>query len=403
MRQAAVEEHVGRGENRRAVHVVLHLLGGLVAEAHRAHAAIAGERGDRPLLRHRAAADAVHRLQPALGRAGDDVDDVAQVALHRARRAEAVQGVDDEIGVAQPAVAVIPGPARARRLGDRGRHRGDHRARVFERIELQRDGRADDGLLPFEGDAEVAHPFAPVADRLFDEAPPHVRDRALHRLVRAEQQRDRVFEEERGLLADRRDGGVGGEPQHEVGADVADVVAAAGGGHRLGAAVVGGAQPHAHARVAGDAPDLPHQGHGAEHAPVLTEPRGAVGDLDGAAQLVVQPRHQDRRVGEVFLLVARGVDQVHAEEAEVRLGGARCSSEQNAGSPSNRGKQVQTISPAGSTRAPIVPFPTRARSSEVMEWCRGPRSAGAPGATAGGCGAACPRRRSACAPPSETR
>jgi hypothetical protein len=41
--QALVEEDVRRGEDRRAVDVVLHLGIGLVADAHRAHAAIAGQ------------------------------------------------------------------------------------------------------------------------------------------------------------------------------------------------------------------------------------------------------------------------------------------------------------------------------------------------------------------------
>src|SRR5262249_25968622 len=38
---------------------------------------------------------------------------------------------------------------------------------------------------------------------------------------------------------------------------------------------------------------------------------------------------------------------------------------QNCGSPAKRGKQAQTICPRPSMSAPIVPFPIRARSSDV--------------------------------------
>src|SRR5260221_7132548 len=41
------------------------------------------------------------------------------------------------------------------------------------------------------------------------------------------------------------------------------------------------------------------------------------------------------------------------------------SSVQNTGSPSNRGKQAQTISPLGSISAASAPLPTSARSSDV--------------------------------------
>ena len=50
--QPLVEEQLRRREDHRAVHVVLHLFGGQIAEAHRAHAAITRQRR-RDLLRRR--------------------------------------------------------------------------------------------------------------------------------------------------------------------------------------------------------------------------------------------------------------------------------------------------------------------------------------------------------------
>ena len=106
----------------------------------------------------------IQRRSPSAARPPvvDDVDDVAEVLLHRAGRAEPVQRVDDEIRVAQPAVAVVPVALRVRRLRDRGGQRGDDRAGLLEVAQLQRDRGADHRLLPVERDRQRAHPVAPV-------------------------------------------------------------------------------------------------------------------------------------------------------------------------------------------------------------------------------------------------
>ena len=65
--QPLVEERLDVGQDDLAIGVVLDLLIGLVADAHRPHAAIAGEAGLDPLDQRRLAADAVERLDmPAL-------------------------------------------------------------------------------------------------------------------------------------------------------------------------------------------------------------------------------------------------------------------------------------------------------------------------------------------------
>ena len=74
--QPLVEEQLRRGEDHRAVHVVLNLFRGEIAEAHRPHAAIPDERRRDLLLGARIAGDAVQRLQRVGGRRCDDVVDV---------------------------------------------------------------------------------------------------------------------------------------------------------------------------------------------------------------------------------------------------------------------------------------------------------------------------------------
>jgi len=220
------------------------------------------------------------------------------------------------VRVAQPAVAVVPGALASRRLGNRSRHRRDDGAGVFVDVQLQGDGGADHRVLPFERDGERAHPFPPVGGRLFQEAASHVRDGALDGLVRAEEQRDGVFQKERGLLHGRGDGGVRSQPQHEVRAHVADMVRPAGDFRAITAVVVSGADPHPNAGVAGHPLDVPDQHHRAEHAPVLAEAGSEVRDLDASAGSVVQPGGEDRSVDEVLLLALHEIDQLHREEAE---------------------------------------------------------------------------------------
>ena len=104
-----------------------------------------------PWPRYPLSADAVALLQGLLGedridglqgRAAlldDDVGDVLDEALHGPGGADAVQGVHGEVGVPDPAIAVVPIAARSRIFRNRGRQRGDDSAGLVEAAELQRD------------------------------------------------------------------------------------------------------------------------------------------------------------------------------------------------------------------------------------------------------------------------
>ena len=132
IRQPVIEEELRAGEDRRgSVHVVLLLHEGLVADTHGPHPAVAVERGLGALGQLRITRQAVERLHARAVAARDDVIDEVQKALHGLRRAEAVERLDDEIRIAQPAVAVVPVASAAGVLRDRRRERRDHGACVL--------------------------------------------------------------------------------------------------------------------------------------------------------------------------------------------------------------------------------------------------------------------------------
>jgi hypothetical protein len=162
-RQALIEEQLPRGQDHGAVHIVLRLLIRQVADAHRAHAAVAFQRIDDPLLDVRLPGDAVQRLQVAAGIARDDVIEIAQVAFHGVGRAQVVQGENHEEAVAQPAEAVVPVAHAAGHFRNRGGESGEHRAGILIGAQLQRDRGANHRLLPVEGNREAADPLVPVS------------------------------------------------------------------------------------------------------------------------------------------------------------------------------------------------------------------------------------------------
>src|SRR3546814_14844388 len=78
--------------------------------------------------------------------------------------------------------------------------------------ELQGDRGADHYGLPFERDGEAAHPVAPVVCGLVEHRRQRMADIAAERLVRSQEEMERLFDPEGARLqyvADRR---VGSEP-----------------------------------------------------------------------------------------------------------------------------------------------------------------------------------------------
>ena len=212
-RQPAVEEHRHGGEDDAAIAVVLHLVDRGIADAHRAVAAIALQVGRGALLDRCRRHHAVERSQ-LLVRLRRDREHERDEVLHRARRADAVERLHDEIGVAQPAIAIVPGAAGGRRLRDRSGVRGDDAAGLVEIAELERDGGADNGFLPIVRDRQAAHPVHPIIVRALEEIATGLLQVAGERLVRTEHQVQRAREHERRLAVDQRERRVRRQPDH---------------------------------------------------------------------------------------------------------------------------------------------------------------------------------------------
>ena len=314
-RQAAIEEHRHRGENDAAVGVVLGLLHGGIADAHRAVAAIALEARCDPFVERIGRHDAVDRAQLTLPDRGRDAEDERDEVFHRLRRAQAVERLDDEIGVAQPAEAVVPGARRAGRLGDRGRVRRDDAAGLLEIAQLERDRGADHRVLPIVGDREAADPVAPIVARAIEELAAGPRQFARERLVGAEHHVHRARERKRRLALDERERGIGGQAHDRAAAPIADVVAADRMLVDRVAVVVRRAETDGDAGKPGDRLDHAEQLRRPERAVEIAEAGREVGDAHRAALAVGQHRLHDRGVAHVFRLEVDHAVEHHVGES----------------------------------------------------------------------------------------
>ena len=94
-----------------------------------------------------------------LGDVGDEVEEVVGLPVE----AERVEAPEHEGGVADPGVAVVPVALAARRLGQRGRGRGHHRAggRVGQALQRQRAA-LQVGAPRVVGELAVVEPVLPV-------------------------------------------------------------------------------------------------------------------------------------------------------------------------------------------------------------------------------------------------
>ena len=132
LQQALVVKGLRGAQHDVAVHVVLEVLGRLIAHAHRTHAAVALHGRYEGLRQFVLQPDAVQGLDVAVAGFQHDVGQPAQVVLHGADFGQAVERAHDEERIAQPAVAVVPVAPAVCRFGNAGGHRGDDGAGVFE-------------------------------------------------------------------------------------------------------------------------------------------------------------------------------------------------------------------------------------------------------------------------------
>ncbi len=106
--KAVIKKRLLEGQNDLSVNVILALFVSLIAKPDRAHAAIADEAGGSFLVEFLFEADAKHGLFVAASGLIDKIAEIAQIVLEYASGVETIEGVHDIVGVANPAVAIIP-------------------------------------------------------------------------------------------------------------------------------------------------------------------------------------------------------------------------------------------------------------------------------------------------------
>ena len=226
---------------------------------------------------------------------------IGEIVLQHVGRAEPGQGLDHVIGVAKPAVAVVPVAAGLRMLGDGGGQRRDDGAGLLVGAQLERDGRTDHRLLPFQRHRQGAHPGAPVVGGLGQ----HPRGGGAHigveAFVRPQEEGDRLLQPEEPLLGDVADRAVGGQAHGHRAAHIADVVGAGGPAGGALAPVHRRPQADADARRAGDGPDQPDEGRGPVDPAELQVARAEVDDLQHVAALGGQLGAHDGGVAQIGL------------------------------------------------------------------------------------------------------
>jgi hypothetical protein len=146
--------------------VVLGLLRGLVADAHRAHSLVAGQLPGDPLAEPALAAQAVEGLQRRLDlqhRGGQP----APPAIDQSVVAQPGHHPHHKQRVPQPAVAVVPAAPAARALGHGGGQGGDDAPAPGVGAELERHRRAGAGLAPAGrgGQGQPGEPALPGGHR----------------------------------------------------------------------------------------------------------------------------------------------------------------------------------------------------------------------------------------------
>jgi hypothetical protein len=183
---------------------------GAVAHAHGTVAAEAGPIGQRLLVQDpngrrcdRAAPDPI-RVRAR------DVEQEAHEILALVELPEQAKSAEHIRGIAQPAVAIVPGAPALGCLGNGRRHGRDDGARVLETVQLERERGANDLVLKDRRNIAVLDPALPVAPRLHQESLGQWRQRLFHRRAVGQHQVSPLGERE-GAPVEIRQRNVGGQ------------------------------------------------------------------------------------------------------------------------------------------------------------------------------------------------
>ena len=232
----------------------------MVASADRSHAAVSGKARHDVLGQIVFQANTIDRLNMSAVRVRHDIHQPAKVILHRAHGRQTVQRSYDEICVPDPTEAIIPVPLRMGRLGNARGYCGDNRAGRLIRAEFERDGGANDGLLPFERNSQPVDPGPPVILCLLEFESRERAHRVGQGFIRPQNEVQRLVQVERGPVENVINGCIRRQPHRKSWADIADVVRSIGDRRLQRSIFEAGADRNDYARSPCKGPDPAYKG-----------------------------------------------------------------------------------------------------------------------------------------------
>ena len=192
-----VKEGLRDAQNNLSVYVVLNMLRSLITNAHgtvplksrQMLGLTLGEIGLQP--------DPIDRLNMAAGGLSNNVPYPAHIVLKRAHGGQSVQGSDREIGIPDPAIAVIPVARRALMFGQGCGQGGNDPAGFLVDAQFQGNRRPDDRILPIHGRGKAPRPLPPIGIGPVKPVPSDPRYSIGQRFVRIQNKRNILIQQKR--------------------------------------------------------------------------------------------------------------------------------------------------------------------------------------------------------------
>ena len=200
-------------------------------------------------------------------------------------------------------------------FGDRGGERGHNRARFLMLTQFERDGRADNGLLPFKRNGQAAHPMPPFADGQIEHFLDCGGDIALKTFIGAKEEMQRTFEPEHLLVLDPPDRRRGGKAQRHMAEHIADMVRAARALHLSPGPIARRTQAYADARAARHGAYDPGIGHRPVNSPMPMKTGAEIGHHDGIARIILIAGFQHGGVAQIALRDLGAAIQINGPKA----------------------------------------------------------------------------------------
>lgn len=264
-----------------SVYIILDMFVCLVADAHRLVAQVAIQVREDGFHQVLFAGNAIEGLVAEIAREGD-VRNIPEVALHFLKVTDVIERGYNIIGIAHPAVAVIPVAAGVHILRQAGGAGGDDGAGILILVNFQGEGGADDIRLEVVGDGGLFNPAAPVEGRFPDEALGRAFQRRFQRVAVGKEQVAGIVQDEQLFVYNIIDCDIGSEADAFFAAYEFDMAAAAEGGQFPGAVIANGPALHFNTGRAFDGFHLADQHEGLEEAFVLDEAGRHVGNAVAA-------------------------------------------------------------------------------------------------------------------------